>query len=306
MAMTSGQRIYRDRLFNFIFGGEEHREWTLSLYNAVNETHYTDPSLIEFTTIRETLYLGMHNDVSFLISPQMNLYEQQSSFNPNMPLRLLQYTGNLYERFVTERKKNKYGRTLILLPVPRLVVFYNGTDDKPDEMSLYLSDAFPPDMRDQSDIQVHVRMINVNRGHSPNLLTGCRPLGEYAWIVDAIRTNEIKIQRSENMNKDRILETAISRAIDEIPDDFITKPFLEAHRAEVMGMLLNEYNEAKAMELFREEGRAEGKTEGKTEAFSVMRALRQILRSLGRDADFDRAIDDPAFMDQLIAEFQLG
>ena len=71
--MTSVQRIYRDRLFNFIFGGEEHRDWTLSLYNAVNETHYTDPSLIEFTTIRETLYLGMHNDVSFLIASLMNL-----------------------------------------------------------------------------------------------------------------------------------------------------------------------------------------------------------------------------------------
>ena len=66
--MPAGQKEYSDRLFNFIFSSEDHRDWTLSLYNAVNKTQYDDPSVIEFTTIRETLYLGMHNDVSFLIA----------------------------------------------------------------------------------------------------------------------------------------------------------------------------------------------------------------------------------------------
>ena len=168
--MPAVQNEYKDRLFNFIFGSGEHREWTLSLYNAVNGTDYRDPSRVEFNTIRETLYLGMHNDFSFIIAPLMNLYEQQSSYNPNMPLRLMQYAGNLFEQHVVKNKRNKYGRTLIELPVPKLVVFYNGPEEKPEELELRLSDAFPPELREAADIQVRVRMINVNRGKNPGLM----------------------------------------------------------------------------------------------------------------------------------------
>ena len=71
----SGSTQYKDRLFCFIFGSEEHKDWTLSLYNAVNSTNHEDPSLITINTIREILYLGMHNDVSFLLADEMSLYE---------------------------------------------------------------------------------------------------------------------------------------------------------------------------------------------------------------------------------------
>ena len=147
---------YKDRLFNFIFGSEENKAWTLSLYNTVNGTHYTDPERIEINTIREVLYMGMHNDVSFLVTLETNLledieivrqdanlYEQQSSYNPNMPLRLLQYLGSLYEKYIVSRELNKYGEDLIRLPVPRLVVFYNGEKKMPDKKILRLSDSFP-------------------------------------------------------------------------------------------------------------------------------------------------------------------
>ena len=93
--MSTINREYQDRLFNFIFGTEENKAWTLSLYNAINGTSYTDPSEIKINTIKEVLYLGMHNDTSFLITDEMNLYEQQSTYNPNMPLRMMQYAGNL-------------------------------------------------------------------------------------------------------------------------------------------------------------------------------------------------------------------
>ena len=87
MVAVAGNREYRDRLFNFIFGAEENKAWTLSLYNAVNDSNYTDASLIQITTIREVIYLGMRNDVSFLISDEMNLYEQQSTFKLTVPIR---------------------------------------------------------------------------------------------------------------------------------------------------------------------------------------------------------------------------
>ena len=109
MRMAESNVQYKDRLFNFLFGSEENKAWTLSLYNAVNGSNYTDPSAIEITTVREVMYLGMHNDTSFLISDEMDLYEQQSSYNPNMPLRMLQYTGNLFEKYVKQRKQNMPG-----------------------------------------------------------------------------------------------------------------------------------------------------------------------------------------------------
>lgn len=330
--MPAGRKDYRDRLFNFIFGNEEHPEWTLSLYNAVNHTHYTDPALIELTTIRETLYLGMHNDVSFLISSLMNLYEQQSTYNPNMPVRLLQYAGNMYEQYIVGHRKNKYGRALIRLPVPKLVVFYNGPDDRPEAEELKLTDAFAPELRETSDIQVRVRMFNVNLGKNETLLEACEPLAEYAWIVDSIRKNE-RALRGE-VEDGILMETAIDRAIDAIPEGFDTKRYLEAHRAEVKGMLLTEYNEAQAMELFREEGRAEGRAEGRVEGRAEGRIegraegrieghaegriegraegedrlarLMKLLFNLRRFDDAQKATTDAEYRDKLYREFQIA
>ena len=90
-------------------------------------------------------------------------------------------------------------------------------------------------------------MINVNYGRSTKILDACKPLKEYAWIVDQIRENEGEI------------ENVIDKSISDMPDDFVIKPYLMAHRAEVKGMLLTEYNAAATMELFREDGRKEGK-----------------------------------------------
>lgn len=285
--MPGVQNTYKDRLFSFIFGNEEHREWTLSLYNAVNGTHYEDASQIVITTIKEALYLGMHNDVSFMISNEMNMYEQQSTYNPNMPLRMLQYTGSLYEKNVTARGKNKYGRTIVDLPVPKLVVFYNGRKDEPDETTLYLRDAFPKELRDDADIQVRVRMVNVNKGRNGRLMAACKPLTEYAWIVDKIR----------ELEPEAGLEAAIGMAIDAMPRNFVTRPLLEAHKAEVKDMLLTEYDEAKAMELFRMEGKEEGKVQ--------LGTLIAKLLLLGRTDDALRASTDPVYREQLIAEYQI-
>ena len=116
----------------------------------------------------------MHNDVSFLISDEMNLYEQQSTYNPNMPLRMMQYAGNLFERYIKQRNMNKYGSRSLELPVPKLVVFYNGTGCQKDEMVLRLSDSFPEGA--ESDIEVRVRMLNVNYGKNQKLMQACSPL----------------------------------------------------------------------------------------------------------------------------------
>ena len=266
--MSQINQEYKDRLFTFIFGREENREWTLSLYNAVNGSHYTDASAIEITTIKEVIYMGMHNDVSFLVGNEMNLYEQQSTYNPNMPLRHMQYLGNLYESYIKRRKLNKYGKNLIQLPVPRFIVFYNGMKNIGDETILRLSDAFPAGAK--ADVEVTVRMLNINYGHNQALLEASKPLMEYAWFVHEIR-NRLK--------RDMDIKEAVDSAIDDIPDTFTLRSFLTLHKLEIGTMLLTEFDAVEHDEIvFNEgkaEGRAEGRAEGKAEALiNMMRELK--------------------------------
>ena len=257
------QREYKDRLFNFIFGSEENKAWTLSLYNALNGTAYSDPEAVQINTIKEVLYLGMHNDTSFLLTDDMNLYEQQSSYNPNMPLRMMQYAGNLYEKYIKENDLNKYGSELLQLPVPKLITFYNGVMDTADETILKLSDSFPKGSK--PDIEVSVRMINVNRGRNQELLDACEPLKEYSWLMQEIRNNRKSMQ----------IEDAVDKALMDMPKGYVIKPFLDAHKVEVSGMLLTEYNEAETMELFRKDGEKEGVDKTRVESIkNLMKTLK--------------------------------
>ncbi len=127
-------REYKDRLLNFIFGSEENRKWTLSLYNGLKETE--------------------------------------------------------------------------------------------DEVILKLSDSFKEELREQSDVEVKVSMLNINYGHNEDLLNTCRPLGEYAWFIEKIR----------EYLKDFAIEKAVRMAISNMPEVFLIKPFLMIHRAEAQGV----------------------------------------------------------------------
>ena len=258
--MTDTNTQHKDRLFKFIFGNSDHKEWTLSLYNALNGSHYTDPEAIEFTTIEDALYMGMRNDVSFIIAFVMNLWEHQSSFNPNLPIRLLIYAVHLYEKYIMSSSFNRFSRKLQRLPKPKLICFYNGTENQPEERILKLSDAFGSD---DGDIEVRVRMLNINYGHNRELMKFCGMLNEYSWFVDAIR------RKQRTMSG---LEQAIDAAIDEMPEEFELKKFLLAHRAEVKGMYLTEYNAEKEMEKLREEERQEGRELGLQEGRAEGRA----------------------------------
>lgn len=253
MSSTIANQKNKDRLFTFIFGNEQNKSWTLSLYNAINGSEYTDPDLITFNTIRDFLYVSMRNDTSFILADMLNIFEHQSTYNPNMPLRMMDYAGHVYSGFIDRNGFNKFGSKQIMLPVPKLAVFYNGTADKPDETILRLSDAFPEDRRSESDIEVRVRMLNINYGRNPDIMNRCRPLEEYSWFIAKIRDN-----KGEDMTE------AVNRALKEMPDDFVIKPFLMEHKSEVRGIIDTEYDEEKVMKAFKNEGHAEGLEEGET------------------------------------------
>ena len=131
-------RQYKDRLWRMIFNNKED---LLQLYNAINHTDYQNPDDLEVNTLEDVLYLSMKNDVSFLVGGTMNLYEHQSTFNPNMPLRGVFYFGRLYQGYVAKNDLDIYGEKRLRLPIPKYIVFYNGTKDEPDSMEDAVSKA---------------------------------------------------------------------------------------------------------------------------------------------------------------------
>lgn len=248
MKLTEANRLYKDRVFKFIFGNPENKEWTLSLYNAVNGSNYRNPDDIQFNTIEDAVYMSMKNDVSFIILDEMNLWEHQSSFNPNMPMRFLTYGTQLYEKFTATSGYYKFSRKLQRLPKPHCICFYNGTEEQPEQQVLKLSDAFGG----EGDIEVKVKMLNVNYGKNRALMETCQPLREYAWLVDRVREHQRVMQN---------LEAAVDASIDEMPDSFVIRTLIEAHRAGVKKMFLTEYDEEKMKEQERKEAFADGVAE---------------------------------------------
>ena len=292
--MINGQ--HKDRLFCFIFGREENRAWTLSLYNAVQGTSYTDAEDIEITTMGDVVYMGMKNDVSFLLQWRMSIWEHQASVNLNMPVRELMYAGKLYDKYIHQKGLNIYGSKRLTLPVPKLVVFYNGTAEQEDEVILQLSDSFPQELAGESDINVRVRMLNVNSGRNKQLMAACKVLAEYAWLVEKIR----------ELSRQMIIDEAVDQALDEMPLDYEIREFLLNNRVEVRGMCLTEYNEEEVMEMFRREAREEGIEEGREEGATLLGRLIKQLLAAGRTDDVNRACDDEKTRAQLYKEFGLA
>ena len=230
--MTEVNREYKDRVFKFIFGYPENKELTLSLYNAVNGSQHGNPDDIQFNTVEDAVYVGMKNDVSFIICNEMSLWEHQSSFNPNMPMRFFIYSCKLYEKYTETSDYFKYSSRLQPLPKPNCLCFYNGTEEQPERLEMKLSEAFGG----EADIEVKVHMLNINYGKNRELMENCQPSREYAWLVDKVREHQRVLQD---------LEAAVDAAINEMPDSFAIKKFLISNQAEVKGMFLAAYDEEK-------------------------------------------------------------
>ena len=231
---------YKDRVFKYLFGNPANREWTLALYNAVNGSSYENAEEIEYNTIEDAVYIGMRNDVSFIIVNELHLWEHQSTYNPNMPMRFLLYAAKLYEKYIAGSDYYPYSSVLQPAPRPKCVCFYNGTGNQPERKILRLSEAFGG----EGDIEVLITMLNINYGKNKALMATCEPLSEYAWLVEAIRGNQRTMKN---------LEAAIDSAIEEMPDEFVIKRFLLQNKAEVKGMFLTEYDQEKVLEQQRRE-----------------------------------------------------
>lgn len=238
-------RRYKDRLFRFLFRDKKD---LLELYNAVNGSDYTNAEELEIITLNDVLFMKMKNDLSFMIADQLNLYEHQSTYSPNMPLRGLLYFAQQYEGLTAQRKDDIYGTKLIKLPTPEYVVFYNGKKEQGDRKELFLSDAFE-EGRSSGCLECKALLININRGHNKALMEKCRRLWEYSEFVAEV---------NENLDKKMSFKTAVIKAMDNCIEKGILEDILRKNRAEVLHMLLTEYDEKLHLKNTYREGYEDG------------------------------------------------
>ena len=247
VAMPAVNRTFKSTVFIMLF---EDKKNLLELYNAISGKHYTDPELLEINTLENAIYMSIKNDVSFLIDGRLSLYEHQSTYNPNLPLRFLLYIANQYASITKD--VNLYGTRLVEIPTPEFIIFYNGRKDCPDRQVLRLSDMYT--VKEKSyKLELEATMLNINGTHNQNLKEACRTLKEYAIYTDKIR------KYTEKMS----LEDAVELAICECIEEGILKEFLEKHRAEAKAMSIFEYDQEKHIRMEREEAWEEGRREGR-------------------------------------------
>ena len=242
-------RSYKDRLFKIIF---EDKKELLSLYNALTGKNYQNPDELEINTIDDVIYMHLKNDMSFILDDWQNLFEQQSTFNPNQPLRGFFYFADLYK--VKYFGKKIYSTRLLKIPTPQYIVFYNGTTNMPDKKELRLSDAFQQPT-EQPDIEVIAHMLNINYGHNKELMERCRKLKEYAQFIDIIRHY---LKENEHWSN----EQAISKAIDDCIQNNILRDILQKERLRVMASILSEFDEVGYKEMIQDEAIEDGEIRG--------------------------------------------
>ena len=248
------QKNYKDTVYRMLFG--EAKE-ALSLYNSLNGTNYTDASILEFNTLENAIYMGMKNDLSFLVMEQMHLYEQQSTYTPNMPLRDLFYVADLLQKFVKD--KSLYSSKQIKLPTPHFVVFYNGLQELPEKQELKLSDSFEV-QTDSPELELKVQILNINPGMNEELKEKCPALKEYVIYVERIRSYV----------KNLPLEEAVEKAIDDCIKENVLRDFLTKQRAEVFKMSIYEYDEERELKLMLADERELGIQQGIQQGIQVV------------------------------------
>ena len=243
-------RIYKDRLYKMIFNDKSE---LLKLYNAINGTHYDDPAMLTITTLDNAIYMTMENDLSFIIDMRLALYEQQSTVNPNLPLRFLMYITDIYSAYTKDM--NIYGSKKVQIPLPSFVIFYNDVKSQPDRTEFLLSELFHP-TTDQPALELKAVMLNINKGHNQELMNACHTLRDYSEYVARIRTYSAEMP----------LTDAVEKAITECIHENILRDFLLKNRAEAKAMSIYEYDEEKTLRMFREEGYEDGERNGKIQA----------------------------------------
>ena len=283
-------RQYKDNVFCLLYRDKNN---LLDLYNGLNDTNYTNVDDLTVTTLKGGVYMKYKNDASFVFGQDLYMFEQQSSRNPNMPLRFLHYLSDVYRQMYNNSDLHR--STMLKIPVPHFVTFYNGKQPLEVESTLRLSDMYEKKM-DCPELELIVRVININTGaiinkksldnekndiinginqsydfdksnkninagntinsrtYSSEFLSKCETLKDYMTFVNKVRV-KTDIEKID-------IRTAVIEAVDECIAENVLSEFLKNHREEVITVSIYEYDEEGHLEIVKEEGRQLGIAEG--------------------------------------------
>ena len=264
--MQKTNRNYKDSVFVDLFAYDiTAKENFISLYNALHGTNLDVKTTdVQPVMLEQVLYMKYYNDIAMLIDGKIViLIEHQSTINKNMPFRFLEYIARIYEKITT--KDEKFGRKLVKLPIPEFYVFYNGKDDYPTESIMKLSDAFiqfDGDSELKNQLEISVKVININVDKENPILKRCEALKEYSEFIEQVRSN------IEN-NVPEPFTSAIKEAIKK---GFLSD-YLNRKSTEVQNMLLAEYDYDTDIAVQRKEafndGFSAGEERGRNEGISL-------------------------------------
>ena len=290
-------RQYKARIFEMLY---QDKKELLELYNAVNGTNYKDPDQLEINTLENAIYMAMHNDISFVIGWTVSLYEHQSTFSPNLPLRFLFYMSDLYSKITKDA--NLYGEKKVKIPAPKFIIFYNGVEERQEREVLRLSELYH--IKEQGpELELTATLLNINIGYNEALKKTCKSLGDYSEYTGRVRAYA----------KDLPIEEAVEKTITECIQEGILKDFLSKHRAEAKKVSIYEYDEEKHLRMEREQSYADGLKQGIEQGIEQgckktserMNQLILKLSALGRMDEIVQAAENPEYQKKLFEEFKL-
>ena len=260
---------HKDTVFCLLYKDKNN---LLDLYNGMNGTSYTDTEGLMVTTLKNGIYVKYKNDASFVFGQDLYMFEQQSTKNPNMPLRYLHYLSDVYRGMYSNKDLYRSG---LKIPSPHFITFYNGTVKAPEVEYLRLSDMFEKKDKETvsecvveesgaesetnpinaiDSLELIVQVLNINSGNNSGLLEKCKSLKDYMTFVN-------KVRHKKNVEK-KDIETAVNEAIDECIQENVLSDFFRKNRSEVVGVSIYEYDEEGHMEILKEEQYQRGVADG--------------------------------------------
>lgn len=298
----AGNREYKSDVFSMLM---QDKRRALELYNAMNDTDYDNPDEVEMVTLAGGISLSVRNDASFVVGDNLSIYEHQSTVCPNMALRSLIYFVAVIKERISGRHRqivdddggnyadgrqhgrNIYGKSLIKIPTPKFVVFYNGAEKQPEEMTQYLSDSFEQ-KTDDPELELKCKVYNINYGKNRAIMDECRWLDEYMMFVD-------KVREYHNNKDEEELEDDINKAIDYCIENDILKEFLSERRGEVTKVMALDYTFDKQLEMERADAWKEGRV--------AMSKLMNRLLDDGNIEEARRVTEDAEYCERLMKEY---
>lgn len=281
----SANRAYKDTIFRWIFSDKEN---LLSLYNAIAGKDYKDPEKLTIVTLENAVYMGIKNDLAFVLETGLYLYEHQSTYNPNIPLRDLFYIASEYQKFVDQ--KSLYSSSVQKIPTPRFLVFYNGMDKKVQDKEVLKLSSMYENETEEPDLELKVTMLNINAGHNKELLENCHILGEYAQYVDRVRKYATQMD----------LNHAVERAITECIQEGILAEFLQRNRAEVFKVSIFEYDKEKEEKKLRKAEYEHGLEDGKQSMLTLLERM-----TAGGDEDKVAELRNPEVLENMKRKYEV-